>query len=198
MRRVLLTGVSPDPRAAVPLLEVLGRCRWRRVTSVICAGRPANPGTTPVSVILQGMGLLKDALHTRNNLLWEEERRAAKFLIVGISGIVVNMGLLYLLTEFLGIFYGFSSVIAIELSIVNNFLFNDFWTFRGKDCARFADRRHRFLSFQAITVGGLIVNLGTLLILTELGGIYYLIANLIGILLAFAWNYLVNRNVTWR
>jgi dolichol-phosphate mannosyltransferase len=197
MRRDLLTGVTPDPRAGVPLLEVLGRCRWRRATSVICEGRPSDRGTASLSVILQGMRLLKDALHVRNNLLWEEERRAVKFLTVGISGIAVNMGFLYLLTEFFGIFYGFSSVVAIELSIVNNFLLNDLWTFRGKGCTRFADRRHRFLSFQAVTVGGLIVNLGTLLVLTEWAGIYYLVANLIGILLAFAWNYLVNRNVTW-
>ncbi|MDD1674616.1 MAG: GtrA family protein, partial [Methanomicrobiales archaeon] len=75
---------------------------------------------------------------------------------------------------------------------------NDFWTFHGRNCSRFHNRRHRFLSFQLVTMGGMLVNLAILLFLTEWAGIYYMTANLIGILVAFAWNYLVNRNVTWR
>ena len=198
VKKDLIAGAPLDSGAGVPLLEVLGRCRWHTIGSVPCTGRSGSTYISFTLVLLQAVHLLRHAVQARDNPLWEEERRVAKFLSVGISGIVVNMGVLYGLTEFFGIFYGVSSVIAIELSIVNNFLLNDFWTFHGRRCLRFTDRRHRFFSFQLVTMGGMVVNLAILLILTEWAGTYYLTANLVGILLAFAWNYLVNRNITWR
>ncbi|HQD27520.1 MAG TPA: GtrA family protein [Methanoculleus thermophilus] len=34
--------------------------------------------------------------------------------------------------------------------------------------------------------------------LADIAGVYYLVANLVGIFVAFAWNYVVNRRYTWR
>jgi dolichol-phosphate mannosyltransferase len=49
-----------------------------------------------------------------------------------------------------------------------------------------------------VSIGGALINWLLYLVLTRLGGLYWLLANLLAILVAFAWNYLVNRNVTWR
>jgi len=51
---------------------------------------------------------------------------------VGVIGAVINTGLLWLFTDLVGIYYLFSSAIAIEIGIIIQFLLNDRWTFREK------------------------------------------------------------------
>jgi len=107
------------------------------------------------------------------------------------------MGLLYALTEVAGLYYLVSAAIAIEVSIVNNFIWNDAWTFKSARDLRLERKISRFGSFQAVSVGGLVINMVILYLLADVAGIYYLVANLVGILIAFAWNYGVNRHLTW-
>ncbi len=108
------------------------------------------------------------------------------------------MGLLYALTEVAGLYYLVSAAIAIELSIMSNFVWNDIWTFRSAKDLRIGRNLLRFWSFQAVSMGGLAINVAILYLLADAAGVYYLIANLAGILTAFAWNYAVNRHYTWR
>ena len=57
--------------------------------------------------------------------------RFIKFCLVGASGVVVNLGSLAFLS-WLGLLSSLASAIAIELSIISNFVFNDRWTFRSQ------------------------------------------------------------------
>jgi len=127
----------------------------------------------------------------------EEWKLVFKFGLVGISGIVVNMCVLWYLTEMAGFYYLVSSLFAIELSIINNFIWNDKWTFRSGISYNLSNWQHRLVSFHAVSAGGLVINLGILYLLTSIGGIYYLISNIIGILVGFGWNFIMNRRVTW-
>jgi len=129
--------------------------------------------------------------------VWQEWKKIFKFGLVGLSGIVVNMGVLYYLTEFVGFYYLLSSLFAIELSIVNNFIWNDLWTFKGTRQHRMSKRWHRLISFHAVSAGGLVINMGILFFLTSFAGVYYLISNIIGIMVGFGWNFWVNRHMTW-
>ena len=52
-----------------------------------------------------------------------------KFAVVGGSGVVVNLGALALLRS-IGLGDNLASAIAIEISIISNFVLNDRWTFR--------------------------------------------------------------------
>ncbi len=67
--------------------------------------------------------------YIQQNLL---NARLIKFSVVGASGVAVNMGLLYALTRFMGIHYILSSILAIEVSILTNFILNDIWTWRDR------------------------------------------------------------------
>ena len=51
-----------------------------------------------------------------------ESKRFARYCLVGISGVLVNLGILTLFTEIIGLFYAVSAIIAIEASIINNFI----------------------------------------------------------------------------
>ena len=52
-----------------------------------------------------------------------------KFFTVGIIVLILNILFLYLFTEFLGIYYLLSQIMAIALSFWINFFGNKFWTF---------------------------------------------------------------------
>jgi dolichol-phosphate mannosyltransferase len=117
--------------------------------------------------------------------------RLIKFGIVGASGVVVNVGGLYLFTEFARIPYFIASVIAIELSILSNFTVNLLWTWR--------DRSQEGTVWTKIVryhIGaGATAFLGNYLILialTEFFGMHYMISNLIGIAVGTISNYLIN------
>ena len=90
------------------------------------------------------------------------------------------------------------SFVAIELSIINNFVWNDIWTFGNEKNQKISLVTHRFFSYHIVSIGGMLINIGVLVFFTEILGIYYLISNLVGIFVAFSWNFLVNRLTTWR
>lgn len=117
-----------------------------------------------------------------------------KFCSVGATGVVVNEGLLFLLTEFAGLFYLVSSVMAIEMSILSNFLLNNTWTFRDRKRGSFLGRLGKF---NLVAFGGLLINVAILFDVSVAFGVHYLAANFIGIGCAVAWNYLMNLHWTW-
>ena len=117
--------------------------------------------------------------------------RLIKFGIVGASGVVVNVGCLYLLTEFARIPYFIASVIAIELSIISNFTINLLWTWRDR-----SEEGTLWTKIARYHIGaGATAFLGNYLILvalTEFFGMHYMISNLIGIAFGTFSNYLIN------
>lgn len=127
-------------------------------------------------------------------LLKTSEYRPLKFATVGTSGILVNEGILWFLVSFNLLPVYLASPIAIELSIVNNFLLNDFWTFKKHRSGHFI---MRLLKYHLAVVAGGVVNYVVLVTLTFLG-VYFLLSNLIGIFLGFIVNYLLSELVVWR
>jgi len=120
-------------------------------------------------------------------------RRFIKFNLVGLTGVVVNEGLLVLLVSY-GAYYIYASAIAIEVSIISNFVLNDLWTFR--------DRRHghvviRLLKFNGLMLVGLAVNLAILYLGTDYLNINYAVSNLAGIALAFLVRYWLSIKYAW-
>ena len=59
-------------------------------------------------------------------------RTFIKFCVTGLSGVLVNLGSFHLLTA-LGVHRYLASPIAIEPSIISNFLINNYWTFADRD-----------------------------------------------------------------
>ncbi len=118
--------------------------------------------------------------------------RFVKFSIVGGSGVVVNAGLFYLFTTGAAFDHKVASVIAIECAIINNFLWNYFWTW--KDRKTESKRSFAYMLMKFNLSSGLIafvVNFGLLVLLTDLLHVNYhlpisqvsnvFISNLIGI-----------------
>jgi dolichol-phosphate mannosyltransferase len=126
--------------------------------------------------------------YLKNNFLTP---RLLKFGIVGASGVIVNMGFLYIFVEFVKLPYFIASLIAIELSIISNFSINLVWTWRdrAKEVSFWTKifRYHVGAGATAI-IGNYLILIG----LTEWFGIQYLLSNLIGIAVGTACNFVVN------
>jgi len=112
--------------------------------------------------------------------------------MVGGTGVLVNSFALFVLYQGVHLPLIASSILSVELAIANNFLWNNLWTFGRKDfpiC--------RFAKFNLVSLGGMAITTSTLWVLATHLGVYYLLANLIGIGLATAWNFTVNFIWTW-
>ena len=65
--------------------------------------------------------------------LWIHRKEFAKYFIVGISGVVIDMGLLVLFKEVFDIPPVWAVVIIQLLMIAYIFLLNKYWSFRNKE-----------------------------------------------------------------
>ena len=119
-----------------------------------------------------------------------------KFAIVGGSGVLVNMGLLFILTRYFSVRLEIASPIAIEVAILSNFSLNNLWTFKKRNTlVTFWTRLFRY---HLVTGLAGIVNYGVLLLLVNSFGLHDMLSNLIGILIGTFITYSLNSLWTWR
>src|SRR6266545_5324804 len=128
-------------------------------------------------------------------------KRYAKFCIVGGTGVMVDMGIIWLLasSSMLRWNLSLSKVIAAEVAIFNNFIWNDVWTFRGLGAERTAglQRLIRFLKFNLICLTGITLSVLFLNIQAFWLGINVYLANFISIVLVSIWNFFMNLRFGW-
>lgn len=118
-----------------------------------------------------------------------------KFSIVGFFGTVINLAILYFLTEFAGVYYLLSAFFAFLIAVINNFFLNKIWTFKEK--INYKPIR-KFGQFLFISIIALLVNLAFLYVFTDLFGIYYMFSQLFAIVLSLFVNFIGNKFWTFR
>ncbi|MCW3130490.1 MAG: GtrA family protein [Methanophagales archaeon] len=123
--------------------------------------------------------------------------RMIKFSIVGVIGAGINTGFLWILTDLAGLYYLFSSVVAIEIAIMMQFMMNDRWTFRDRKTTDAGQFIKRIFKSNLWRSGGLAVNVSVLYLFTAYIGVYYLLSNIFGIICAFSLNYILESRLTW-
>lgn len=121
------------------------------------------------------------------------EATFVRFVLVGGSGVFVNSAALLLFYQVAGLPLVVASVLAVELAVINGYVWNDRWTF-GRRRPSFS----RFMRFHLVSLGGLALTTGMLWALVRFAGVYYLAANGVGIGFATLWNFQANRLWTWK
>ena len=106
-------------------------------------------------------------------------RSTARFLLVGGSGLIVNQSLLVVLTEFVGIHYLASALLATLGSSTWNFLWADRWVFGDRRLA--SGTINRYVTFLTINLALLVVRGPIQVGLTEVVRFDYAWSNLIGL-----------------
>jgi len=126
-------------------------------------------------------------------------RRWLAFSSVGAMGFAVQLGMLLLLTGWLGFHYLIATVLAVELAIVHNFLWHERWTW--SDRGRLSRRRQlgRLLRFNAGTsVTSLGGNLLLMWALVSMFEVHYALANVMSVLSLSIVNFLFCDRLVFR
>ncbi|ASJ10397.1 dolichol monophosphate mannose synthase [Thermococcus sp. P6] len=190
LRREVVENVDLNPVGFKILLEILIKGNYGKVAEV-----PFTFGLRKAGESKLGTGTIFNYLrHIYRLMRWEGEMdRLIKFTLVGLSGVLVNEGFLWLFVSTFGWDKVLANVPATELAILNNFIWNDLWTFRDLKRKPFWSR---IASFHVAALTGAIFQWIVYVALMFLG-IHYLIANLLGIVVSFVVRFLFNRHVTW-
>ncbi|MBL1174436.1 glycosyltransferase [Pantanalinema sp. GBBB05] len=209
VRRRAIAGQLLNPMGYKILIEVLGRGEIQQVAEVGYVFQERQEGKSKVTwrqYVEYILHLLK--LRSRGRITRLRQRfqfplgRFLRFGVVGLSGVLVDMVMLYLLSDPSTLAWGLtrSKLIAAEVAIINNFIWNDRWTFG--DISRHQQSWHcrlkRLLKFHLICLAGLGLNVLLLNLFFNGFGINRYVANLLAIAIVTLWNFWVNLKLSWR
>ncbi len=204
VRRACLAGATLNPVGYKILLEVIGRGKVREIAEVgyvFCERTEGESKVTWKQYVDYIHHLLRLRLST-GVLRGFPVSRFLRFGLVGLSGVFVDMTVLYLLSDehTLHLPLTLSKIIAGEIAIFNNFLWNDAWTFADVSMQQqeWRQRMKRFLKFNIICLAGLLLNVLLLNLVYKFLIPNRYIANLIAIAIATIWNFWVNLKLSWR
>lgn len=120
-----------------------------------------------------------------------------RFVIVGTVASVVQLLLLWILVDYAGLNYLVGAFLAIEVTIILQYVLNNAWTF---EVAKITGRRkYLFGLMKTNLVRGTAIplQLAILFVLVEFVALPYLLANAIGILISGIYRFYLDARWTW-
>ena len=112
-----------------------------------------------------------------------------RFLLAGGSCLLLELGVLYALTEAAGLHYLYSAALAFTLSVIVNYLMCRYWVFQGA--------RQQSAKAAAVFIGSSLAGLGLnqlcMWLFVEMAGLWYMAAKLLAAVVVTAWNYVLKR-----
>ncbi|MBE9155459.1 glycosyltransferase [Nodosilinea sp. LEGE 06152] len=207
VQREAIAGPLLNPKGYKILLEVLGRGTIDTIAEVGYVFQERQEGASKVTwrqyidyihhLLRLRLGGRLSRLHQRFPM-----QRFVRFGLVGLSGVVVDMAILYLLHSTLGLPLTRSKIVAAEVAIINNFIWNDAWTFADVSLQQqgWSARLKRFLKFNLVCLAGLVLNVLVLNVVYNLvfGQRWAYLANLVAIAIVTFWNFWLNLKLSWR
>jgi putative flippase GtrA len=115
-----------------------------------------------------------------------------RFCLIGSIGVLVNMAIMYLAYDLFALQYMLASVLAFSVASINNFILNKIFTFHDKE-RRLQSVIKQYLKFLSVALIGMGLNLGVLVALVEMAGVYPVYANLAGVFAATLSNFVGNK-----
>ncbi|GAA2669325.1 glycosyltransferase [Actinoplanes palleronii] len=189
VRRDRVRTAELRPQGYKILLEVLVRSRIRQVAEVPYTFQPRHAGESKAS-FREGLRYLRQLAVLRLAAMRRPDSalgRLAGFAAAGALGTAVNSAALWAFGEAAGLPYLLAAFLAVQVAIVGNFAIVDRLVMHPGE--RTTSRRFgRFLLLNNTLTP---IHLGLLYALVQLGGLHYLSANLVAIVVVFALRYAV-------
>jgi dolichol-phosphate mannosyltransferase len=196
LNRRVVANANLKPTGYKILLEILMEGEFQDVAEVPYTFRTRSSGESKLNA-RQQIDYLKhiySLMRRKGELL-----RFAKFCFVGLIGIGVDEGMLYLLSDMAGLTpLELASTLSAETAIITNFILNDVFTFRDRRSPGIKARLNRLLKFNLVSLAGLGIKVGIFSLMYHVVGVHYLLANLCGIAVAVLWNYTLSTWWTWK
>jgi putative flippase GtrA len=120
-----------------------------------------------------------------------------RFVAVGTLAAGLQMVLLWLLVDRVGMVYLLGAVVAIETTIVFQYILNNAWTFQASQNVGIVAYLFGLLKTNVVRGTAIPIQLGVLFALVEWQGIQYLVANAVAIAISGMYRYVLDSKWTW-
>jgi putative flippase GtrA len=117
-----------------------------------------------------------------------------KFGIVGASGVVVDFGITWILTEWVKINRYAANSTGFFAAVISNYMLNRIWTFHSHD----KEVGIQFAKFLAVSAVGLAMSNSLIYYLNEKRGVPFYLSKAIATGIVMIWNFGVNYLITFR
>jgi len=131
--------------------------------------------------------------------------RFIKFTLVGLTGFLVNLAVLYLADSVLRVFTesvlskAVASAVSFEASLTWNFTLHEYWTFRDLNLPRNPKSiAYRWLKFHAGSFGSFIAQIACVTLLSGYFNAPLYASLTLGVILGVVVNYYLSRALAWR
>ncbi|NDJ15860.1 glycosyltransferase [Myxacorys almedinensis] len=205
VRRSAIAQCLLNPLGYKILLEVIGRGQIQRIAEVGYVFQERQAGESKVTwkqYVEYLVHLVKLRSRGRISRLNETFQigRFLRFGLVGLSGFVVDMAAFYFLRTSFTLGIARSTILSAELAVVNNFCWNDLWTFGdvAREQPKKRQRLKRFLKFNAVCLMGIILQTLLVSAMYDLFQISEFVAKPIAIAIVTFWNFWINLKLSWR
>jgi dolichol-phosphate mannosyltransferase len=197
VRRSAIANQPLSPIGYKILIEVAarGQIRWIAETGYVFRERVAGASKVTWKQYIEYI----QHLITLRCSLWQGSR-LLRFGVVGFSGVFVDLGVFYILRTILDLALIGSAIFSSEIAIINNFLWNDLWTFG--DVARQQQGSHkrfrRFVKFNSVCLAASILNVSIVNVLFNIFYINEYLAKIMAIVMITFLNFWLNSKLSWR
>lgn len=116
-------------------------------------------------------------------------KQIIKFGIVGASAFLIDYSILYILTEFFGIYYLYSSIISFIVSVIFNYILSIKWVF---DVSK-KQTIKEFSTFILLSIIGLIINQVIMYIMVEKANIWYMFSKIVSTIIVMVYNFITRK-----
>ncbi len=187
-KKRLITYENLNPKGFKILLELLIKIKFEKIAEVpiIFTNRvvgKSKAGTKEIIFFLKNLvGYIPYRKETIIQFL--------KFALVGLFGTGINIFVLLIATEYFGIYYIVSSLLAFLVAMTGNFFLNKIWTFNEKVKSKILKK---YFDFFLVSTFALFINIVFLYVLTEFFGIHYLISQFVSIGFGLVANFAGNK-----
>ena len=205
VRRSSVTNQILNPQGYKILLEILGRGEIEHISEVGYVFQERQDGESKVTW-RQYVEYLQHLVRLRSDGRLEKFQeqfpigRFLKFGAVGFSGVFVDLGVFWMLSNGLGLAAVTATILSAEVAVLNNFIWNDRWTFGDRSIQQPGHRSmvRRFLKFNVLCLVGIVLQ-GTLVgLMSKVADVPAIGAKLLAIALVMLWNFWINLKLSWR
>jgi dolichol-phosphate mannosyltransferase len=194
LKKSILKGAKLYPRGFKISVEVLMRTEHNKVSEVPYKFL-ARENDDSKATLKQGLEFFKHLWNIFRTI--PEAARFLKFCIVGGSGVLVNLGTLFLLVEFFHFGKNSGWAAAVILSIFTNYFLNSIFTYGDKKSETRNESMRRVTIYYAISFFTMIFNFLVYKSLMNFG-VYYIFSAFVGILAATILNFVLVTKLVWR
>jgi dolichol-phosphate mannosyltransferase len=208
VRRNAIANTTLNPIGYKILLEVIGRGQIGEIGEVGYIFRERTEGESKVTwkqYVDYIQHLIRLRLSTgRIGKISQKVNfpigRFLRFGAVGFSGVFVDLTIFHLMRTVINLGLTRSTILSAEVAILNNFLWNDLWTFGDISRKQIGKRQRfkRFWKFNMVCLAGIIIQTLVINFLYNNLGMNQYLAKLIAIAVATIWNFWVNLKLSWR